>query len=373
MKHLFTIIIALILSIGAFAQIEFAPLGAKWTYKSYSQGSFGFGIEGIKHIEVVADSLNDGIRYLTLEEKLQCQNFSYNNFAGEWQYSNRTSNTKSHHLKVTQDTVYFLNPVFGRYTPLYVFNVAVGDTVRIPITDTNGNFYCDRPFGDFGFDVNTNSNGDSIITFVVDSIVNKNYNGTVLETYYVTNPLDMETSNWPFYQPLAPQINWFSKIYYEHINSNLVTRVSGAYTSLLGGLASGILPTRYGNITITDQIYNVFSLCRYEDSSQTINFSSDIECDSFQIRNPLSIKSATQSDQLKIYPNPTENTLHIDLTNPGKDWNIKIVNLLGRAVISNQEINQQKNNIDVSALNAGVYLMIISLDGESYYHKFVKQ
>src|SRR5690606_20984136 len=131
------------------------------------------------------------------------------------------------------------------------------------------------------------------------------------------------------------------------LNSNPIIRVTGAYTPLFGGLASGIRPTRYGDVTTSDDIYVVYSACNYKDSSQTIYFSSDTACDAYRINVPVSLKPAIASEQFKIYPNPAQDRLHIEREQATKNATIKIVNLLGSELLRDK-VQQQEHSVDIS-------------------------
>jgi hypothetical protein len=61
---------------------------------------------------------------------------------------------------------------------------------------------------------------------------------------------------------------------------------------------------------------------------------------------------------LRIYPNPTNSTLNIDLgenTYSNSNYNLRIVNMLGKEVYQ----SGFKNQINVSNLTSGVYILYI--------------
>jgi len=64
-----------------------------------------------------------------------------------------------------------------------------------------------------------------------------------------------------------------------------------------------------------------------------------------------------ENTQLSIYPNPVADFLSIELHDKS-DFNIQIFNSLGQILMSDQ-VNNQKNTINVSALPAGVYFIKI--------------
>jgi hypothetical protein len=85
----------------------------------------------------------------------------------------------------------------------------------------------------------------------------------------------------------------------------------------------------------------------------------------FSITDLLSINSPSFSNTIKLYPNPTENLLHIQSDKYIE--NIKIYSLQG------QQIKEGSNTtIDVSALSKGLYFVQVSINGETLTKKFIK-
>ena len=77
----------------------------------------------------------------------------------------------------------------------------------------------------------------------------------------------------------------------------------------------------------------------------------------------------TKLNNITVYPNPTKNTLQIKGVNSLDISNVKIVNILGKEVYSFQLKN---SNIDVSNLNAGIYIVTIQADTKFKRMKFIK-
>jgi hypothetical protein len=79
-----------------------------------------------------------------------------------------------------------------------------------------------------------------------------------------------------------------------------------------------------------------------------------------------------ENDNIKIYPNPTNQLLNVVLEEEGQIGKIEIFNLLGQKVLS-QNLTHQINQIPVENLSTGTYLANI-LIGEKVFHKtFIKQ
>lgn len=75
--------------------------------------------------------------------------------------------------------------------------------------------------------------------------------------------------------------------------------------------------------------------------------------------------------EVRLYPNPAEETLTIELKNYTASSNLEIVDLLGKTVYTSQ-INQTEN-INVSQLAQGTYFVKIKTEGKSDVLRFVKK
>jgi len=74
--------------------------------------------------------------------------------------------------------------------------------------------------------------------------------------------------------------------------------------------------------------------------------------------------------KVKLYPNPASNVLNIE--SAGTIQNIAIYNVLGQEVM-NKLTNQTLVSLDVSGLNAGVYVIKTAIDGTVSSTKFIKE
>ena len=75
-------------------------------------------------------------------------------------------------------------------------------------------------------------------------------------------------------------------------------------------------------------------------------------------------------NDISFYPNPLKgNKLYID-TN--QSLNIEIFNILGKRIISD-EVNSNKNYLNLSDLNSGIYLIKISNNNQTITKKLIKQ
>jgi hypothetical protein len=72
-----------------------------------------------------------------------------------------------------------------------------------------------------------------------------------------------------------------------------------------------------------------------------------------------------ENKDIKYYPNPMQNVLHIDYDNK---FSRKITDLAGKILM-----NVNTKDIDVSSLSAGIYLLDIVSDDKHYVSKIVKE
>jgi hypothetical protein len=74
--------------------------------------------------------------------------------------------------------------------------------------------------------------------------------------------------------------------------------------------------------------------------------------------------------QVKLYPNPTASTLNIEAL--ANIQSIAIYNIIGQEVMT-KEANSSTISLDVSGLNAGVYVIKTMIDGNVSSTKFIKE
>ena len=64
-----------------------------------------------------------------------------------------------------------------------------------------------------------------------------------------------------------------------------------------------------------------------------------------------------ENDELRIWPNPTNSILNVELGIQNEKAEVQVTDVLGNVLIQNSEIVNQKCTLDVSGLPAGVYFM----------------
>jgi len=83
-----------------------------------------------------------------------------------------------------------------------------------------------------------------------------------------------------------------------------------------------------------------------------------------------SIKNNSTSNYIKIFPNPTNNFLTVDIGKTNQRIEIKIFNVIGEE-IKNDFIDRDKTLIDVSGLNNGVYFITLINGKEIFTEKII--
>jgi len=91
----------------------------------------------------------------------------------------------------------------------------------------------------------------------------------------------------------------------------------------------------------------------------------DYPCDTVFI---TSTKQIFGDPDFHIYPNPVEDKLYLEKTDP--NWEYKIINLQGQAILQ----GKYQDFIEVSQLHSGIYFLQLSNNAELYKAvKFVKR
>ena len=110
-----------------------------------------------------------------------------------------------------------------------------------------------------------------------------------------------------------------------------------------------------------------FKLVGY--SSDTTLIDSVVTAQSYTLE-PVSNKDIQLAQKITIRPNPATDLLNVSCKNDGKG---QLMDLSGRHVIANFSLRKNElQTIDVSELPAGQYLIIVQVEGQSLYKKWIK-
>ncbi len=96
-------------------------------------------------------------------------------------------------------------------------------------------------------------------------------------------------------------------------------------------------------------------------------FSSCNECDD------TGEEQADLLSKFQIYPNPVSDQLYIIAPESVKDVTADLYSIKGQVIKGAIDLNQQKNRLDVSELNPGVYLVVIKHKDENLRFRFIKK
>lgn len=337
---------------NAAAQNSFAPIGAEWHYFGTYHSGMGHGadLHTLYRMKVSGDTSINGTSCRKIEQTAIAKTVEF--LAGHVLTDQDTTALRELYVYDNTDTVFIYNENFGRFTPLYVFNVQEGDTVCIPVVP----------------DVHDQSNllfnpisGDTSFCFVIDSIRNVTYGTTILRTFYN----HFLTENGSYFSDEIPIYNW-SGYYWEDA-------MKGAYAETIGGVKGGLLPVKSDTwvekpTQAIVQNWEISFRC-YSDSTYSIKTIEGL-CDSLP-PDPLSISNLASSDfNIVVYPNPSNGFISITAPVTLPDMYLRITDLSGR-VLKALSLPGNKRTItcDWTDLNTGIYLLIVDINGYPFYQK----
>ncbi|WP_299212405.1 T9SS type A sorting domain-containing protein [uncultured Dokdonia sp.] len=108
------------------------------------------------------------------------------------------------------------------------------------------------------------------------------------------------------------------------------------------------------------------------DEDYTLVTSKGIQADRFTLafrsRELLNTDSFEQNEVL-VYPNPSKNIITVQLSNPSEIRDMKVYDMLGREI----QVDFQNNEVNISSLNTGIYLLKISTDSGTLTTTFIKK
>ncbi|MCF6351207.1 MAG: multicopper oxidase domain-containing protein [Flavobacteriaceae bacterium] len=90
----------------------------------------------------------------------------------------------------------------------------------------------------------------------------------------------------------------------------------------------------------------------------------------FVVESPLSVENNEFSNQLIIYPNPTKDNINILIEGNLSSDTIKIVDQLGRLIIS-EKISVSENNIQIETLPKGLYFLKATINNKRITKKII--
>lgn len=132
---------------------------------------------------------------------------------------------------------------------------------------------------------------------------------------------------------------------------------AGTATNLLTFPAAGLTPN-------TTYFFHVRTVCNTGFSAwKTVSFTTA----------PVSVTDVDGSNAgVVVYPNPVTDIALIEVTDPGKNAQLQVTDISGR-VLQQADVTQKKNEIDMSKLSPGIYIIRYNDDKNSQLIKVVKQ
>jgi len=298
----------LLLPLITNAQTTFAPPGSEWYHSQY-YGAYHCYYAGDTVINNVASRII--VRKALTRDPYYSQGLHVDDQSAIYVYNNT-------------DTVFIYNRYVHRFTPLYIFNVNDGDTIRLPIIPID--------YGQL-----TLSYQDSTFRLVVDSVRNKQYDTATLKTVYVR----------PIGNP----------------DSEYVLDYGIGYAARIGGLSTGLIPLGSpAAIPLTESLQPATGLKCYNDPTLSIKLVADI-CGI----PPVGIANVPATKELQLCPNPVSDILTV--TSPQPIGDLRVYNAIGQELYKATS-KDARLVIDLSILPAGIYFAQVN---GTELRKFIKE
>lgn len=357
MKKVLSIIFtsALLIPTLSFGQSSsgFGQAGSQWwrngETEAHNIGQDFVSTEVINYATVEGDTVIDGHQAGIIRQV----NYERSTHSGGQQTGTtfQTIPDDNLYFYATADTVFMYNNNFNRFTPLFVYNVNEGDTVCLPVFNSDL-----RP--------NPYAHGDTCFCIIIDSIRTVLYDTTYLTTYFEHSLVGNDTQNWGNF-PIA---NW-SGFMMPYVPS-------GSYARKIGNTFGPFLPVSVQqgilNKPTTDSFHyqeNDGLRC-YQDNNVAIHiqYNNAFGC-LFDTTNTLGIHRTLPMDNLiQVFPNPASTTLHIQMKKTvSTTATVSLSDIFGREVYNNKlEKGLNSTDISVAKLPAGIYYLLVAVDGRRY-------
>jgi hypothetical protein len=288
----------------ANAQTNFAPLGATWYHSGYY---------GVYKSFVSKDTVFKGQACRKIEQDI------YIKWGKFYPY---LETTRDLYVYDNEDTVFCYNNRFDRFTPLFVFNLNAGDTLRLPYFNT---YDCTKAMDTNGL----------AIAMIVDSVINVNYDGTMLKTIHAKQlKTTISSYGWSPY------------------GDSIII-----YAQKLGSLKTGFLPYCQGycaSLTV-EGCATPRNLRCYEDDSTKIHLV-DTCIDPTWVNAAIE-EQQLLSAQIKPYPNPAYHSIVLSSKKFNFSTTVIVYDVFGHKMFEQDFAKQASLQLNVEHLASGMYFV----------------
>lgn len=302
------------------AQHRFAPVGAQWHHE------MNYGV--FEETSIEAKKI-DGIDCRRITQKAGVLPV----WAGRGLQVDDLSDI---YMYNSNDTVFAYNNHFARFTPVYIYNVSVGDTVTLPVFPPSAGAEL-KPIT------------DSVYSFVVDSIKVVQYDTANLETVF-THPLYVNGQAEFKYGP------------------------TGAYARRIGTVSGGLLPSCISCTFLLSDRYQLPGELRcYSEVDMSIKLDTGA-CDK---NIEVSVPTIASHAPFSVYPNPNSGRFAVQghVKAVGR-ISYQVVNMLGSVVHRGEVVavdGMVNQTITVDHLPNGTYVLQLQGEGTQQAVKLVVQ
>lgn len=338
MKRILLLGLCLLGIFAAKAQSEFAPIGATWYFDvEVLESTIPPGYEtpfAIMKVEVEKDTIFAGQPCKKVTQKLMHME----------EDGSDAENMLDLFWYEANDTVFAYNYIFERFTPLYIFNLAPGDTFHVPVLQTYGNYILEP-------------SNDSTFMLVVDSIVERQYDTTWAMSYYMhTVDVSFGIDPVPGYMFSWSTLNNDDLQYNNKIGCNTI---------------SGLYPTcKWGCISLTKPAgedphneWGIFRLRCYHDSVTEIKYVENC------FEPMVAINQINDENAGGLYPNPASDWLHISPTLAKEMETITICDIQGKLI---KILPGHLSTISTEELQSGMYIVKwVNKKGLTHFRKIM--
>ncbi|MEQ1798033.1 MAG: BspA family leucine-rich repeat surface protein, partial [Lacibacter sp.] len=96
--------------------------------------------------------------------------------------------------------------------------------------------------------------------------------------------------------------------------------------------------------------------------------------DRFSYSSIVSVTKTTEENKIVIMPNPAQNHITLFLTKPNSNTQVRVINQQGQVLLQqNLQPGTMQQSISISTLPAGIYNVLLIMNGEVKTIRFVKQ